>query len=88
MTAASPRITARVSIGTQELLSKAAALIGISSINSFVLSVATEKATQIMEREKTLNLGTEDALLFVDTLDKPTTANSKLADAFKSYKEH
>ena len=48
MTASSPRITARVSTDTQELLSKAAALMGVSSINSFVLSAAIEKAKKIL----------------------------------------
>ena len=46
-----PRITARVGIATQELLSQATAIAGMSSINSFVLSAAIEKAKTIMERE-------------------------------------
>jgi len=86
MTPTSPRITARVSEDTQALLSKAAALTGISSINSFVLSAAIEKATKIMEREETLALSKQDALLFVEALDKPAEANKKLSEAFESYK--
>ncbi len=42
-----PRITARVDADTQSLLNKAAALAGMPSINSFVLSAAVEKAKQI-----------------------------------------
>ena len=38
----SPRITARVDPDTQALLSEAAALSGISSINSFVLRMRNQ----------------------------------------------
>ena len=86
MAATSPRITARVSVDTQALLSKAAALTGISSINSFVLSAAIEKATKIMEKEETLALSQQDAQLFVEALDAPALANKKLSEAFKSYR--
>jgi len=47
-----PRITARVDVETQELLTKAAAIAGMSSINSFVLSAAIEKAKQVIDVEK------------------------------------
>ena len=87
MTTSSPRITARVSLDTQELLSRAAALSGISSINSFVLSAAIEKANKIMEREETLKLSKRDAKLLVDALDRPATPNKKLSEAFKAYEE-
>lgn len=87
MTTISPRITARVSIDTQELLFKAAALMGVSSINSFVVSAAIEKATKIMEREKTLELSRQDAELFLDALDKPAVANANLTEAFKEYEK-
>jgi len=85
MTVSSPRITARVSAETQELLTKAAALVGISSINSFVLNAAIEKAKQIMVDEELLSLSKEDARLFVDTLDRPARSNSRLNQAFKAY---
>ncbi len=51
MTLNSPRITARVDEVTQELLYKATALSGLSSINSFVLGAAIEKAKEIMAKE-------------------------------------
>jgi len=87
MITSAPRITARVTPDAQELLSKAAALAGMSSINSFVLSAAIEKATKIMEREETLKLSRQDAKLFVDALDKPAVANSSLAKAFEAYEK-
>jgi len=79
-----PRITARVDVDTQELLTKAAALMGIFSINSFVLSAATEKAKKIIQKENSLKLSSRDALLFVDALDRPE-ANARLTKAMKKY---
>jgi len=86
MNANIPRITARVDIDTQELLSKAAALMGISSINSFVLSAAIEKAKKIIQKENALKLSHKDAMLFVDALDRPQS-NLRLSQAMKNY-EH
>ena len=86
MQAKTPRITARVDIDTQELLSKAAAVVGISSINSFVLTAAIEKAKKIMQKENILKLSARDAMLFVDALDTPQ-ANPRLKQAIKNY-EH
>ena len=85
MTTTFPRITARVDVDTQNLLGKAAAIIGISSINSFVLSAAIEKAKQIIEREQMLTLSTQDAMLLVESLDKPTTQHDKLKNAAARY---
>jgi len=80
-----PRITARVDEDTQLLLSEAAAIMGISSINSFVLSSAIEKAKEIMLRERVLKLSQRDAVLLIDSLDSPTKANKRLQRAFKNY---
>ena len=87
MTATSPRITARVSLDTQELLLKAAALIGISSINSFVLNAAIEKANMIVENENSIKLTQKDAMLFIDALETPAQANEHLQEAFKTYND-
>lgn len=81
----SSRITARVSEETQTLLKRAAALSGISSINSFVLSSAIEKATQIIRHEEALNLSKHDTSLFLDALEKPTVVNNRLSKAHASY---
>ena len=87
MVATSPRITARVSLDTQALLSKAASLIGISSINSFVLNAAIEKANIILENENTIKLTQKDAMLFMNALEKPALANEHLSEAFKKYND-
>ena len=76
-----PRITARVDIDTQELLSQAAAIAGMSSINSFVLSAAVEKAKKIMERERSLQLSQQDVMTLMNALDQPAKSNNKLQQA-------
>jgi uncharacterized protein (DUF1778 family) len=80
-----PRITARVDIDTQDLLAQAAAIIGISSINSFVLSAAIEKAKQIMERERSLKLSQRDAVMLINALDTNPKPNVRLQQAAKRY---
>ena len=80
-----PRITARVDIDTQDLLSKATALAGVSSINSFVLSAAVEKAKKIIEREQLLKLSQHDSIMLMEALDKPVTTNAKLKVAASRY---
>lgn len=49
-----PRITAKVDADTQDLLIEAAALTGMSCINSFVLSAAIEKANKLLNVKKHL----------------------------------
>lgn len=85
MASSLPRITARVDANTQTLLSKATALAGMTSINSFVLSAAIDKAKQILEREKVLKLNEQDALLLVEALDSPATIHPKLKTAAEKY---
>ena len=80
-----PRITARVDVDTQDLLAKAAALSGVSSINSFVLNAAIEKAKQVIEHEQTLKLSQADAMLLMEALDKPARVNTKLKLASERY---
>jgi uncharacterized protein (DUF1778 family) len=87
MATALPRITARVDIDTQELLSQAAAIAGMSSINSFVLSAAVEKAKQIIERERALKLSQRDAMMLMDALDEPAKPNARLQQAAARYKD-
>lgn len=81
-----PRITARVDADTQDLLTQAAAIVGMSSINSFVLSAAIEKAKQVVEREQTLKLSQVDAILLMEALDRPATSHAKLKAAADRYK--
>ena len=85
MNTARPRITARVDIDTQDLLTRAAALAGMPSLNSFVLSAAIEKANEIMERERSLKLSQRDALKLVEALDTSPKPNVRLQQASQRY---
>ena len=80
-----PRITARVDFDTQDLLAQAAKLSGVSSINSFVLSAAIEKAKLIIQREQSLQLTQKDTLMLMDALDRPAKENEKLIQAASRY---
>ncbi len=85
MPTTSPRITTRVDFDTQNLLAQAAAISGISSINSFVLSAAIEKAKIIIEREQTLKLSKRDAIALIDVLDAQPKVNARLQQAAQQY---
>ena len=86
MATALPRITARVDAETQDLLAQAAAIAGMTSINSFVLNAAIDIAKQIMERERALKLSQRDAMMLADTLDAPIKPNARLQQAAERYK--
>lgn len=85
MPATSPRITTRVDFDTQNLLSQAAAISGISSINSFVLSAAIEKAKKIIESDQKLKLSKRDAIALIDVLDAQPKVNARLQQAAQRY---
>ena len=78
------RITARVTPQIQELLARAAAISGVSSINSFILSAAVDKAKDIIEKESILDLSQRDTMLFLEALEN-SKENRKLKDAFLKY---
>ncbi len=82
-----PRITARVDNDTQALLTQAAAISGMSSINSFVLSAAVEKAKHLIEQEQRIELTARDTKKLITVLDKPASANERLARAFNKYND-
>lgn len=86
MNTARPRITARVDTDTQDLLAQAAAIAGMSSLNSFVLNAAIEKAKKIIDRERSLKLSRRDALMLAEALDTPPTPNIRLQKASQRYK--
>ena len=85
MTTTSPRITARVDADTQELLVRAAAVSGMSSINAFVLSAAVEKARTIMARERRLQFSERDAVALVTALDGSANGHPRLQQAAERY---
>lgn len=79
-------ITIRMDVDTQGLLTKAAAITGKSSINSFVLSAAIEKAKQVIEGEQSLKLSQTDAMLLIEAIDRSAISSSELKTASEHYK--
>jgi len=84
MLATQPRITARVDEETKALLMEAAKLSGNSSINSFVLSAAVEKAKKIIREEKFIQLSAKDSELFLKALEEEEE-NRRLKKAYEKY---
>lgn len=83
----SERITTRMNTETKELLERALVLSGYSSLNSFITNAATMAAKKLIEQEMTISLSHQEALNFLDALDKPRTANPRFLAAAKRYKE-
>ncbi|TNH04425.1 DUF1778 domain-containing protein [Testudinibacter sp. TR-2022] len=84
-TTATARITARIDQDTQSLLLQAAKLAGITSINSFVVNAAVEKAKEILQAENLIKLNRESSLKLLSALDNPDMENQKLMQAFKEH---
>jgi uncharacterized protein (DUF1778 family) len=80
-----PRITARIDEDMQALLNRAAALVGMKSINAFVVSAALEKARQIIAEEERLQLSEREARQLMEALDTGPKRHEKLAEAFKKH---
>lgn len=82
-----PRITARVDLDTQALLSEAAAISGMTSLNAFVLNAAIEKAKMVILQEQALNLSVQDAQSLINALDAQPQVNERLRAAAQSYQQ-
>ena len=79
------RITARVAQPIVDKLQQAADLTG-ATINQFLVQAALEKAEHIIERERTIRLGLEDAQMLMAMLENPAP-NPALASALQRYQE-
>jgi uncharacterized protein (DUF1778 family) len=80
-----PRITARMDADTQGLLTRAAALSGMPSMNAFVVNAAVEKARQIIAQDQVLRLSENDAEMLIKALNQPPVVNTKLQAAAARY---
>lgn len=83
------RISARISKELYERLNKAAEISG-TTLNSFIVQIATREAEQIIEKYnyKVLSFSNlEDALWFKQQVEGPALSNKNLKEAFKSYTE-
>jgi len=80
------RITARIDEDAQGLLTQAAALLGMKSMNAFIVSAAIEKAQKVIKEQERLLLTHQEAQQLFDALDCEAKSHNKLHKAFKKYK--
>lgn len=78
-------ITIQVDVDTRHLLTKSTAIVGMSSINSFMLTAAIEKARPVIECEQAFKLTGADSMLLMDALDCPAESNAWLKGASDLY---
>ncbi|MCR9718490.1 DUF1778 domain-containing protein [Vibrio parahaemolyticus] len=86
-TLANERITTRVNSETKELLERALSLSGYASLNSFIANAALAEAKRLIEQNMRIRLCQEDALAFVDALERPATMNNRFLRAARKHKE-
>ncbi|MEN9866307.1 MAG: hypothetical protein RL748_1897 [Pseudomonadota bacterium] len=79
------RITARVSQPIVDKLQQAADLTG-ATMNQFLVQAALEKAESILERERSIQLSQQDALMLIKLLENPVP-NPALSSAMQRYQE-
>ncbi len=80
------RIEARLIPEQKILLTKAAALQGLS-LSEFVISSAYDAAKQVVQEEEILNLTVRDREFFVQSLLEDIEPHPRLKRAAKRYKE-
>jgi len=80
------RISARIPLCVYEKLTEAAQVIG-ATLNQFLVQSALEKADQILEQERVIQMSKRDAKVFFDAVDNPPPINEKLLEAMKAYHE-
>ena len=80
------RVSATIPLRVYEKLTEAAQVIG-ATLNQFLVQSALEKADQILEQERVIQMSKRDAKVFFDAVDNPPPINEKLLEAMKAYQE-
>ena len=76
------RIPARMPLDVYERIAAAARTVG-ATLNQFLVQSALDKANDILERERVINLSTAAADTFFGLLDNPPLPNDNLKAAMK-----
>lgn len=79
------RISTRVPSHLHARIEQAAAWRGMS-VSSFVVEAAAKEAALVIERERQIQLSTEDARLVVSLLEDPPSPNEALRKAVEHHK--
>jgi len=77
-----PRISARVTADTRNLVHEAADIIGVS-VADFLSAAAIEEAHRVIERERTVTVSNKHADAFFAALDHAPKPNAALLNAVK-----
>jgi uncharacterized protein (DUF1778 family) len=80
------RVTTRFDEPLYEMVEDAAACVGVP-VNSFIVSAVTEKAGDVLARERSIKLTVEDAKLILDLLENPPAPSAALVEAGRLYRE-
>lgn len=80
------RITARVPYNVQDILERAAAIVG-TPLNQFLVQSALKEAHEIIEREQIVHLSKADMALVYSLLENPVPANPALQEALADYRK-
>lgn len=86
-TLSNQRITTRISPEMKILLEKALSLSGYTSLNSFIVQAAIAEAKRLIEQDMRIKLCQEDALDFINALEKPIEINDRFLRAARKHKE-
>jgi uncharacterized protein (DUF1778 family) len=86
MTQRDERIDLRVSTDLKTLLSRAAAYSGMS-LSSFLVSVASDRAKEVVAQHETLTLSSRDWDAFLTALDQADKPRPRLEAAARRYRE-
>ena len=81
-----PRLSARVPRSQYDLVTEAAGLLG-ATVNQFVVQAAVEKAQQVMETERVIQLTNNDARVFFEALENPPAPTAALRAAAQRHTE-
>jgi len=84
---ANPRISARVSPETRDLVHEAADMIGVT-VADFLAVAAVEEAHRVIERERTVTVSGKYADAFFAALENPPEPNAALLKAVKETRSH
>lgn len=79
------RITARLPAHIKDKLQQAAEIEG-ATLNQFLVQSALDRALDIIERERVINLSYDDAKNFFENIENPPAPNKKLCEAVARYR--
>ena len=79
------RFQTRMPYHVHEKLVHASEILG-ATLNQFIIQSALEKAQEIIEQERVLNLTQRDAEVFFEAIENPPQPNKELVKAAMEYK--